>query len=368
MLPCIALVGAPFDQGHTHGQAARDRVRHNIDLYFRRFAHEGLGRDEALARAAAYWPVIQAANPAYARGVEGVAAGAGVPLLEAVMLNVRYEILYDRFNANALLPEYATDRLIDGCTAFAALPGMTADGHLLTGQNWDWIPEAQGLILRCGAAPGSDQPSRLCFTEAGIVGGKFGLNSAGLGLTINGLSTLDDAWARLAKPFHVRCYEILCQRELDAATAVATAGPYSCSANFLIAQAGCGAVDVEASPGAVRVVGQERDLLVHTNHFLDPEEMAIDETPHQRRPYSVCRRDRLGVLLQADRPITVAAVQEALRDHDQYPYSLCRHEDEAAPEHDRFKTVASVVMDLDERRMWVTDGPPCEGEFVEYEL
>jgi hypothetical protein len=31
-------------------------------------------------------------------------------------------------------------------------------------------------------------------------------------------------------------------------------------------------------------------------------------------------------------------------------------------------TVASVIMDLTARRMWVALGPPCENEYSEYSL
>ncbi len=61
---------------------------------------------------------------------------------------------------------------------------------------------------RCCTPPSLDGLRTLSFTEAGIFGGKIGLNSAGLGLTVNGLTTTDDDWSRLSKPFHVRCYEI----------------------------------------------------------------------------------------------------------------------------------------------------------------
>jgi isopenicillin-N N-acyltransferase-like protein len=372
MLPKIELVGPPRAQGLTHGRAARAQIAHNLAVYFHRFGLEGLAPDAARARAASYLAFLEAGFPDYMRAVEGVAEGSGQPFLDVLLLNLRYEVIYDRFNANAVQAGDAAgaDRLVDGCTAFAVLPEASIDGHLRLGQNWDWIPDVQGVLLHspAAAADGPDGLASLCFTEAGIVGGKIGLNSAGVGLAINGLSTLEDSWARQATPFHVRCHAILRQRRLADAVAIAEAAPRACSANFLIGQAGHGAVDVETAPAATRALAPDAALLVHANHFADAAGMGIDETPHQRRPYSVCRADRLSALLDRARPVTLAAIQSALRDHDKHPYSVCRHADLAAPPDDRFSTVSSIVMDLDAGRMWATDGPPCEAAYVEHAL
>src|SRR6185503_18348358 len=122
-------------------------------------------------------------------------------------------------------------------------------GHLLMGQNWDWIPEVQGAMLHTREPDGLEI---LAFTEAGIVGGKIGLNSAGLGLAINGLLSTADDWSRLEMPFHVRCYEILRRRSLPEAVRLVVAGKRACSANFLLAQTPAQAVDVESAPDTVR--------------------------------------------------------------------------------------------------------------------
>src|SRR5439155_12775577 len=124
----------------------------------------------------------------------------------------------------------------------------STNGHLLLGQNWDWIPQVQGAVLHTLEPDGLET---LSFTEAGIVGGKIGLNSAGLGLAINGLLSSADDWSRLELPFHVRCYEILRRRSLAEAVDVVAREKRSCSANFLIAQTPDLAVDLEAAPDSI---------------------------------------------------------------------------------------------------------------------
>jgi isopenicillin-N N-acyltransferase-like protein len=194
MLPVLELEKTPYERGLTHGRAARERIAHNIQVYFERFQREGkLTLDEARQRAEAYCKVIQEQNAEYAEEMRGVAEGSGVELWQIAALNVRYEIMYHQFSTNA----------VGGCTTVAVLPEASTDGHLYLAENWDWVPEIQGLLLYI-----HDRQRGLeivSFTEAGIVGGKIGLNSRGLGLVINGLNTTDDDWQRLKKPFHVRC-------------------------------------------------------------------------------------------------------------------------------------------------------------------
>ena len=116
------------------------------------------------------------------------------------MLNCRYELLY-----HATGKRYQQSA-IDGCTSFAILSESTNNKHLLMGQNWDWIPDVECVLVK-NTDP--DGLKRLSFVEAGILAGKPGINSEGLGMAVNGMYSTSDDWSRFHKPFHVRCYEIL---------------------------------------------------------------------------------------------------------------------------------------------------------------
>jgi isopenicillin-N N-acyltransferase-like protein len=357
MLPHILLAGPPRRQGQLHGQAAAERIRHNLAVYFDRFQREGrLDRAAVLDRAAAYWPVIQAADPGYAAALEGLAEGVGEPLMDLVALNVRYEILYHQYTARAM---------VDGCSAFALLPERTAGGHLLMGQNWDWIPEVQGVVLETRGEP----VDCLAFTEAGIVGGKIGLNTAGLGLAVNGLLSTQDDWSRLGTPFHVRCHQILRATELAAAAAIARAAPRPCSANFLIGQAPDRVVDVETAPEASCSLAPVAGLRLHTNHFVDPAALGVVEPREESVPRSRRRYRQLEALLDEGPPLDVPTLQARLQDHVGAPsWSVCRHPDPARAPEERYETRTSAVMDLAERRLWLTDGPPCRSPAQAFRL
>jgi isopenicillin-N N-acyltransferase-like protein len=355
-LPLLHLRGSPYEQGRQQGQALRERIDHNVALYFARFAGEvRLGRREVLSRAARYLAAIEAHSPDYYAGMRGLADGCGRDLAELAALNVRYEILYYQFGANAMA---------DGCTALAVTP-EAAGGRLLIGQNWDWIPGVQGALLHTIEPDGLET---LSFTEAGIFGGKIGLNSAGVGLVVNGLTTTDDDWSRLNAPFHVRCYAILRARDLDAAIRVVADAPRACSTNFVIAQTPDQVVNIEAAPDRVRLIEPAGGCLAHTNHLLDPRALGVAEPPSAFRPGSCHRLARMDQLLQAMRPATIESLQGALRDHDGNPNAICRHPDSSAAPDAQYTTVLSALMDLEARAMYVSDGPPCESDYQRIDL
>ncbi|MCP4547446.1 MAG: peptidase C45 [bacterium] len=364
-LPVIELAGDSYEQGLAHGRALADDIAHNLEVYFDRFAREAmLSREEVLKRSGCYLAALRGVCDDYIRGMEGLAEGAGLPFAEIVALNLRYELLYFQYGLKET-PGFRTDGPVDGCTAFALLPEAMANGHLTMGQNWDWIPQIRGAILRIVE---SEDLSILSFTEAGILGGKIGLNSQGIGLAINGMTTTDDDWSRFAKPFHVRCYDILRSSSFDEAVGVVANEPRSCTTNYLIGGIPEGVVDLEAAPDKVVRLTCEEGCLSHANHFADPAAAGITEPPAKGREYSRHRAERLGEILRVGRPFTIEEVQAKLRDHDGRPNAICRHEDMDLPPIEQIITVTSIIMDLVTAEMWVTDGFPCENEFVKIAL
>lgn len=351
--PFLQLEGDPYAQGLSQGQQLADRIGHNLEVYFRRFEVEGkLRREAVLERSERYLNAISGQNPDYFAGMQGLADGGGFDLLEIGALNVRYEILYHQFAHEP--PQ--------GCTAFAVLPGSSADGALWMGQNWDWIVDVAGALLHTRHPDGLET---LSFTEAGIFGGKIGLSSQGLGLCINGLVSADDHWARLGKPFHLRTYEVLRSRTLEEAIAKATAEPRSGSANFLIGQ-GQEAVDLETAPNAV--IQLEGERLVHANHFVEPERHGVRLSPVEWLDRSNHRHHRLDALIGEGKP-GLEDFKAALADGEGHPYAVCRY---PSPEEfdlgEPYQTVASIIMNLSTREMWVSDGPPDKNPYERYAL
>jgi isopenicillin-N N-acyltransferase-like protein len=362
--PYVKLSGSPYDQGLTQGRVLAEAIAHNLEVYFRRFEVEGkLPPAEARRRGEAYLGAIRRQSPAYAQGIEGIAAGSGQSLVDIATLNVRYEILYYQFGQEDSAV-YHGHEAPNGCTAFALLPAHSADGALWMGQNWDWIEDARGALQHVTEPDGTRV---LAFTEAGIFGGKIGLNSHGLGLCINGLVAVGDDWAGLGRPFHLRTYEALRSRTLAEAEARVSAPPRTASGNFLLGQ-GEVAVDLEVSPARV-VRWQDERQLVHANHFLDPQAHGIEVPSIEWLDRSDHRHRRLEERLRQVEKPGLADLQEALRDRDGAPYAVCRTA--SAEEYELgepYRTVASVIMNLRTLELWVSDGPPHENPYEHYVL
>ncbi|MBI3975567.1 MAG: peptidase C45 [Armatimonadetes bacterium] len=370
-LPVVTLRGAPREQGRAHGEALRAEIRHNVDLYLHRFLTDArLERAEVDRRAAAYLDVFTRASHDYRQTMEGIAEASGRTLAEIAMLNARYEILYSAYSAIGM------EEAAGGCTAFAAARTVTADGHLWIGQSWDWIPDVRGALLEI---EGEDMRT-LAFTEAGIAGGKIGMNSAGIGLLINGLLSHLDDWSRLGVPFHLRTSRILASRTFAAAVGEATAGVHACSANFLIARGRGGRahvngdgqdgggeiVDLETSPGGWVAIDPAGGTLAHANHFLQPERLSLWQPLREERTstYQRCNRmERLLARRGGASPLAAADLEQFMRDHEGHPESVCRHPNTQLPDDERTETVFAVLMDLDALQMRYAGGPPCTHPF-----
>ncbi|MSO80384.1 MAG: hypothetical protein EXQ97_01810 [Alphaproteobacteria bacterium] len=366
-LPVLDLGDDPYERGLVHGRALAGEVRENLHTYLARFVAGGLDADAVQAEGNSWVEIIAAENAEYAEEMRGIADGAGMTLSDLAVLNARYEITFGLFGreakaAYALKETEATD----GCSSFGVLAEATADGHTILGQNWDWQAGIHGrcVVLRIRR---HRRPSLVCFTEAGIVGGKMGINEYGIGLVENGLVSDHDGWHAREKPFHVRCREVLDAETYDHALAPIVATRRVCSANFVIGQAGGEIVDLETSPDAVSYLFPRDGMVTHSNHFMDQR-----HGPSQMErigPSTIYRANRLDRLLRRhlggiDRDV----IGEALADHFGYPNAICRHPDERQPAAKRTMSNASLILDLDDRVMWVANGPPCCNPYVAYPL
>jgi isopenicillin-N N-acyltransferase-like protein len=351
----LVLEGDAYDRGVTHGEAFAEEIRSNVEVYFDRFDFHGA--DEATVRdqAEEFVPFIGDANEEYAEEMAGVADGSGVPIEEVAMLNARWEVMY-----SALADEAAE---VDGCTGFGLQPEVTADGNAYMGQNWDWIPPIETFVMQLSR---EDAPDMVVMTEAGIVGGKIGVNEHGIGITCNGLISAGDGENPFRTPMHVRFRESMDARRLDTAIKPLIAGDRAVSANVILGHAAGEFIDLELSPTTVNYLYPDDGILTHTNHFEDDR---VDSEFELLLPDTLCRAPRMRRLF-SERVDEVALedMKEVLRDHFGRPASICRHTDDDLPERDRLQTDGSYVIDLEGRRLHATRGPPCETDYRAFGL
>lgn len=347
----LLLTGSPHEIGRRHGAAFRTKIQDNIGIYFDLFRYYGkLDREGVLARARGFIPIIEDFDADLMEEIRGIADGSDSLTEEIVALNSRTEMMFKDGGSNFHHGE---------CTAMAAMPEATADGHMLIGQNWDWMTRIQDncVVLEIEQ---KDKPRVLTFTEAGFVG-KFGMNEAGLGLCAN---LLVGSETRPGVQFHLFCRGILNSATLGEAIGKVFGSQSGASGNYLIAHADGEAIDVEASPLGSDYLYDASGVLTHTNHFEG--KFADQDQGRKHVPDTVVRYCRSGKLMRRQTgEIGMETFEEILSDHANYPNSICRHPVENAPELERMQSNASLVMDLTDKVMKLAYGNPCRGHGYE---
>jgi len=360
-LPLIDVSGPPRRRGETYGEAARDRIRLGLDHYTAQIGRKGITPARLAELAEGFLPVIAAFDSDYVAEMEGIAAGADVPLSGIILLNARTEILQLAERSSApLLPE--TDP--DGCTGVIVLPEATADGQLIHAQNWDWKAECAetAVVLRI---TGTDDPDILTFAEAGQLA-RCGMNGAGLAITANYLES-DRDYRQSGVPLALLRRKVLQQTHLAPALRAAWCTPKSASNNIMISQADGFGIDLECAPDETFQISAKDGLIVHANHWQSPIALArLRDTGIMATPDSLYRDWRVARLL-AGRPVDADAVKAALFDDWQTPHSVCRP---ARPggSGNLTATVAMIVMTPGLGRMEVAMLPAGNRHFAAFAL
>jgi isopenicillin-N N-acyltransferase-like protein len=348
--PRIRVQGGPFERGQQYGVQAAGRIRKSVEIYRRVFQHyAGWDWGQVTAHAGAYAAPIAAYRAHFIDEMRGIAAGAGLAFEDVLALNVRTEIMFAAV-ARAAAGE---------CTAVVALPEATPDGHTLLAQNWDWKPDTAETVVLLEVEP--DQgPRFITAVEAGLLA-KTGMNSAGIGLVTNALVSDQDQGVP-GIPYHAVLRAILESERLSQALLAVTYHRRASSANYLIAHRDGEAINVEAAPGdyaRVYTAFPAGGTYSHTNHFICPG-FDLKDVGLWEGPGSLFRQHRAEKFLAGRRGgCDVAALQEILADHFNYPNAVCAHPDPDLARVEQYATVFSIVMDLDSATIWLADGNPC---------
>ncbi|MGZ8662151.1 MAG: C45 family autoproteolytic acyltransferase/hydrolase [Actinomycetota bacterium] len=366
--PHVRVSGGPRARGVAYGEQARDRIATSIRAYEDVFqAYAGWSWPQVRSEAARYEAPIAAFDDRYLEEMRGIADGAGVDLEDVLSINVRTEVMFAA-KARAAESSDAVGPRQGECTAFAVVPEASASGHTLIGQNWDWLLHCFDTVVVLEAQQ-DEGPNYVSVVEAGLLA-KTGMNSSGLGVVTNALVTEDDR-GEPAVPYHVLLRAFMDAETISDALSAAQRSRRSSSANYLLAHRDGIAVDIEAAPGdfsRLFLMFPDEGVMTHTNHFRSPSFDRRDVSLWVM-PDSPFRLERLRTALGDVSPeLTLDTFREALADHANYPSGICCHPDERMEPHDQGSTVASVLMDLDDARIWVADGRPCTAPFRELDL
>jgi isopenicillin-N N-acyltransferase-like protein len=340
-----------------YGRNASVLIKKNITVYGDYFKYlAGLEWRQAKEHAIKYEPVIQAYRPHILEEMKGIAHGADVSFEDILALNVRTEIR-----------NTAIARSLPGeCTAFVVLPGRTNNDHTIVGQNWDWVTAVAETVILLEVEL-DHGPNFISVVEAGLIA-KTGMNAAGIGLTTNALHSRLDRDAVPGIPYHVILRAILESKNLSQAILAITAQSRGSSANYLIAHRDGFAFNAETTPGdfsKAHISFPEGHTYTHTNHYLN-NSIEFQDLASWYCPGSLIRHCKMDRYLRNHAGlISVEDMKNGLKDHFNFPESICTHPDPGDPEVDQFMTVASLVMDLDEKVIYLAAGNPCQSPYLE---
>ena len=359
--PYFEVEGDAEAIGLDYGRKAAGRLGVSLEIYRPVFEAAGMTWDAAIARAAGFIDALESFDPDQAVELRAIARGAGVKPEEVMLVNARTDIIYAAKNPPQMLD--------DGCTGAIAMPEITADGHLIHGQNWDWRAACRDSVVIVQRHP-TNGPASLNLFEAGTMA-RCGLTENGLALTANFLRCDHDPGGKgVPSPFARR--QVMNAPTLAAAAEKMMQAPRSFSNNIMLSDAQGIGLNLETTPREYYWMKPEGGLLVHANHFISPAARArVFDSGIGVTADSLYRDDRVRAALAAARGrITVQTMLDALADRFAWPESVNRPPDggSGGTGGDGTATVASIVMDVTERTMTVVATPYEQSHATTYRL
>lgn len=342
----LEVAGLPRALGRQIGEAAREEIRGfcaiALSLVNKSIRVSRRAADEIIA---ATLRSAESYSPDMVEELRGMAEGAGVPLADLMLLQIR----------NQLQPDADA-----GCTSLSLAGRSGSRNGGIVAQNWDNDPALQPFTLVLTRRP-EGKPALMTVTQAGLIA-YIGFNEAGIGVCLN---TLPAPSRRLGVPhyFTVRgIYEADC---LESAVQAVERAERAIPANIMLTTPQ-GPADLEVTLHSVHVLRNGAEAgITHTNHCRHPELQAINQQfPELIQSHE--RQARIDHLLDLPRQHPgVQDVMSLLRDHAGFPRSICRHAN-SDPQTGGWETVFSVVIDSSARQMHISRGTPCDHPYETY--
>jgi len=214
------------------------------------------------------------------------------------------------------------------------------------------------MVRRIGAW--GDEPEQLIYSHAGVLG-VSGVNAAGLAIVENTLRPSDQ---RPGAPYPVVVRKALQQTILSDFIGAIITAPRAHGQNYVIG-ASYAAINIETSATKYDLRYLQDSIFGHANHYESPQLQHLDLEP-EMLPDTLVRSGRMHQLLKAKfRKLDLEALKEVMRDHANYPNSICRHEDNRGGV---LSTLSALIYQPEDRLMLATYGTPCTTPFQEFSI
>jgi isopenicillin-N N-acyltransferase-like protein len=192
------------------------------------------------------------------------------------------------------------------------------------------------------------------ITEAGIIG-KIGLNSEGVGCTLNALKARGVSYNKL--PCHLALRTVMESSSREIAVSTLKKAGVATACHILVADATGGTGLECSSEDLVKLEMNREGIVTHTNHYILKHKESVIESPDWL-PDTRFRLSRINQLLNGakDEEPSGELAAKLLKDEMQGDgAAICRS---AKSERDNLATLFSIVMDLGNKKAKVAVGKP----------
>ncbi len=352
MIRLLDLAGTPEQMGRIHGVAHSEEIRKytndRVDLVAAGAWSGGpIDRSDVLEIATSLLPAHEAFDADLHLEMLSMAEAAGITAAEAVVVGGFTDFVD---SVRAVVGGDAPASVVeDDCTATIVPDGRSGGAGFLA-QTWDMHDSATEHVVLLRVRP-EDAPAALVFTTTGCLG-QIGMNSAGVAVGINNLTSLDGTRG-VTWPSVVR--SMLRTSTADEALEVLLGADLAGAHNFLVLDAQGVGYNIEAMP-SVRPVERLGDIpIVHTNHAIDPQAQAVQAEKHPIQLDSSVRRLERARELLADGEIDADRLKDMTRDDE----AICQVSIE--PFH--VESSGATIMRPSTHDFWACWGRPAENDY-----
>lgn len=339
----LDLEGSHHQIGEPAGKATADLIRRMVRQHHREHLCR---RDHAFKSAVARLEAnARRIAPELLEEIGGIAEGCGLPYEEILAYNCLTEIV-------------GVD--VEGCTNFAFSDtelgpaiAKTNDG---TAPDNDWFYVVERIHH-------NDGRELMMATWAGTVWLVAGINGGGLAIAATSSDGKDENWDGLPTNMLTRLALERCSSVGEAVTLLSETPFTMHSMSITLADSKGRLVVLERSPANFALRKPENHAIFCVNHFLTPSMFAGNNGFASNYLENSQRRQRhlTDLLFGPDTDHSIMKMEEILKDNKS-PGAVCQLGQE-----NLFTNLAVILLPA-ARRMRVVLGPPCRGEFQDYEL
>jgi isopenicillin-N N-acyltransferase-like protein len=344
--PLIDASGTNREIGRAVGEAAREQVQRAVGFMTEHSQWwAGVPIEQARELALRLLPLAEQRFASQIEELEGTAEGAGVQFADLLVLNCGEEL-----TCSVAAPA-------GRCTSIAlAAPGRTVVGH---NEDWSESDVENVVVVRMSLPDGT----RIVSVVAAGYLPVTGVNSHGIAIAADTVYGTDE---RTGVPNSFMSRRLLESSSPEETVRRAALPGRGRGANRLCGQAGGRLWNIETSAQLVAVDDSRAPWLAHTNHYLAEELAGVEGSTSAGSRHRLARARAVieGGRARGDDPMTIA--RTVLRDHDGIPRSVCSHPIPGDAGHG--PTTASMIWELEERRVHVCAGRPCENAYTTIEM